>query len=472
MTDRKSVDLANRLWSLCNVLRDDGIVFHKYVSELTYLLFLKNAAQVGAESNLPIGCRWDDLYTADARGILSVYRKMLTRLGEDSHDPTVRRIFSFPTTVFSHDESLARVVEGIEALDWHAYDRDTLGDAYESLLERNANEARSGSGQYFTPRSLVDALVKVTKPTEGELIVDPAAGTGGFLIAAHRASETYGNSRQTYASLEIERDTARLGLMNSYLHGLTGQFETGDALTEDSKFLTTADVVLANPPFGSVSHSLRPRRPDLRYPTASKHLSFLDLIMRLTSGGGRAAVVVPDSTLDDPGIAELVRRELLAEFNLHTVLRLPPGIFYAQGVLTHVLFFGRDGRTPEASSGVWTYDLRTGMPGFNKKRRLSEADLADFVQSYGTDAMGRSSRAASSRFSYSNMREIRENNYRLFVSSRQRNAPTDIADAGEIILRLEETLEETQSLLQEMSALLSGISKVSGKPHEEQVHGF
>lgn len=231
MTDQG--DLAGRLWGLCHVLRDDGIVFHKYLSELTYLLFLKNANQLNVEHDLPEGCRWDDLLAARGRGMLSFYRKLLTRLGEDVADENIRSIFAFPTTVFSHDENLEKVVAGIQAIDWHDYDRDGLGLIYESLLERNATEARSGSGQYFTPRALVDSMVRVTKPMAGETICDPAIGTGGFLIAAHRGSPSHELADRTYQGVEIERDTFRLCLMNFYLHGMNGQLVHGDALTVD-----------------------------------------------------------------------------------------------------------------------------------------------------------------------------------------------------------------------------------------------
>ena len=203
--------ISKKIWSLCHVLRDDGIVFHKFLSELTYLLFLKIAEEIGREDLLPEGCRWSDL-TAQPEGVmLGQYRKMLTVLGEDAPDYAVREIFRFPTTVFNHDENLRKVVDGIDAIDWHEAREDGLGAVYESLLQRSVAEARSGAGQYFTPRALVDAIVSVLQPRPGEIIQDPAAGTAGFLISAqeyissHYATEKDSESKPPhYQAVEIE----------------------------------------------------------------------------------------------------------------------------------------------------------------------------------------------------------------------------------------------------------------------------
>jgi type I restriction enzyme M protein len=222
-------NIINKLWNLCHVLRDDGIVYHKYLAELTYLLFLKIAQETGTEDLLPTGYHWSDLLVNSGQGMLGFYRKMLTTLGEDSPDQLVRQIFAFPTTVFTHDENLQKVVHSIDRIDWHVAKADGLGDLYESLLERNAAEARSGAGQYFTPRSLVDCLVRLVEPSLGEVIQDPALGTGGFLISAEhllrqKYSDTdYAASPPFYQGVEIERDTYRLCLMNFFVHGMQGK---------------------------------------------------------------------------------------------------------------------------------------------------------------------------------------------------------------------------------------------------------
>ena len=458
MTTTDQQDLAARLWSLCHVLRDDGIVYHKYLSELTYLLFLKNAKQLGAEADLPEGCRWDDLLAARGRGMLGFYRMMLTRLGEDVVEENVRSIFSFPTTVFSHDENLQKVVDGIEAIDWHQYGRDGLGEVYESLLERNATEARSGSGQYFTPRPLVNAMVRVTKPKAGETILDPAVGTGGFLIAAHRTATPQDAQDRLYEGVEIERDTFRLALMNLYLHGMNGKVIHGDALTTDSADLSPADLVLANPPFGSSSGGARPRRDDLPYPTGNKQLAFLQCISMEMAPGGRAAVVVPDNVLDEPGVGLQVRRALVDEFDLHTILRLPNGIFYAPGVRTNVLFFNRLAVGQSGSEDVWFYELRANMPTFNKRNTLQDSDFDDFADAYGSDPYGRSPRHPSERFTRISKEEIRAREYDLDVRWIDNASEQDSPDLADLLDQMDDALLEAQVAMSEISAIVAGES--------------
>ncbi len=450
-------DLAGRLWSLCHVLRDDGIVYHKYLSELTYLLFLKNAKQLGVERDIPGGCRWDDLLAAQGSGMLGFYRKLLTRLGEDVVDENVRSIFSFPTTVFSHDENLEKVVAGIQAINWHDYDRDALGLIYESLLERNATEARSGSGQYFTPRPLVNAMVRVTKPQASDTILDPAVGTGGFLIAAHHASTSQSARDRVYQGIEIERDTFRLCLMNLYLHGMKGRVIHGDALTVDSEGLPLANLVLANPPFGISTGGARKRRADLPHSTANKQLAFLQYIGLAMAPGGRAAVVVPDNVLFEPGVGLQVRRDLIENFDLHTILRLPVGIFYAPGVRTNVLFFNRPTANQPAIGDVWFYDLRTGMPAFTKRKTLQDADFKDFEAAFGKDPSGRSPRTPSTRFKRVSKEEIRARDYDLDVRWTEDALNEKAPDLADLMAQMDDALTDARAALSEISAIVSGV---------------
>jgi len=296
-----TAEISKRVWSLCHVLRDDGIVYHKYLSELTYLLFLKTASETGREGLLPLGHRWKDLTSQPSdNDMLSFYRKMLTSLGEDAEEEIVREIFRFPTTVFNHQENLRKVVEGIDAIDWHEAVSDGLGTVYESLLQRNASEARSGAGQYFTPRPLVDAIVQVLKPELGEIIQDPAAGTAGFLISAQmyikdrQTDSDYRSNPPQFQAVEIEAETYRLSLMNIFLHGMEGNVIHGDALTHDIDELEAPDVVIANPPFGNSAGGARVRR-DVPFPTSNKQFLFLQHIVQALANGGRAAVVLPDS---------------------------------------------------------------------------------------------------------------------------------------------------------------------------------
>jgi type I restriction enzyme M protein len=390
MTD---ISIASRIWNLCHVLRDDGIVYHKYLSELTYLIFLKTASETGSEKLLPPGLRWGDLCNHGQKGLLGFYRKMLTTLGEDSGDADVREIFSFPTTVFSHDENLEKVVVGINAIDWHAAANDGLGEIYEALLERNATEARSGSGQYFTPRPLVDSVIRLLQPTLDDSIQDPAVGTGGFLISAHQYILRKGGTKQnaskptSYSGAEIEHDTYRLCLMNMFLHGMSGKIIHGDALTDDASALPKADIIVANPPFGSSVGGARPRRRDLHFVTSNKQLMFLQHIYLGLKSGGRAGVVVPDNVISEGGIAKRIRVDLMEKCNLHTVLRLPEGLFYAPGVKTNVLFFFR-GIKPRPTTHTWVYDLRSNMPKLGRGRAINESDFERFEACFGNDPYG------------------------------------------------------------------------------------
>lgn len=411
---------------MCHVLRDDGIVYHKYLSELTYLLFLKTASETGKERLLPPGYRWKDLTCQASPGMLSFYRKMLTSLGEDADEDIVRDIFQFPTTVFNHEENLRKVVEGIDAIDWHEALTDGLGAVYESLLERNASESRSGAGQYFTPRPLVDAMVEVLKPDLGETIQDPAAGTAGFLISAQayikeqNGDSAYSRNPPLFQAIEIERDTYRLALMNMFLHELQGKAIHGDALTHDAEELSPPNIIIANPPFGNSAGGARARRNDLPFQTSNKQLLFLQHIVQRLPAKGRAAVVLPDNVLFEDNVGREVRSWLMAKCNLHTILRLPTGIFYAQGVKTNVLFFTKNSENSEnATKEIWFYDLRSQMPSFGKTRTLTAEDFAEFVEVFGDEPLGgakRKDQGEFGRFRKFTREEISKRNDNLDVS--------------------------------------------------------
>ena len=391
--------ISKRIWSLCHVLRDDGIVYHKYLSELTYLLFLKAASETGKDDLLPQGYRWENLTSQTSPGMLGFYRKMLTSLGEDADKEIVREIFRFPTTVFNHEENLRKVVEGIDEIDWHEAMSDGLGAVYESLLQRNASEARSGAGQYFTPRPLVDAIIQVLQPDLGETIQDPAAGTAGFLISAQsyiierHDSAAYARNPPHFQAVEIEGDTYRLCLMNMFLHGMQGKVIHGDALTHDAEELTPPNVIIANPPFGTSIGGARARRDDLPFKTSNKQFMFLQHIVQSLSAGGRAAVVLPDNVLFEENVGREIRTWLMDQCDLHTILRLPVGIFYAQGVKTNVLFFTKVSEVATKSTrNVWVYDLRAKMPRFGKTRPLTERDFAPFIKAFGPNPLGAAKR--------------------------------------------------------------------------------
>jgi len=457
-------EFGGKLWGLCHVLRDDGIVYHKYLSELSYLLFLKIAEESRTESELPDGCRWGNLRQNLGPGMLGFYRKMLTRLGEDAEAEQIRQIFSFPTTVFSHDENLAKVFQSMDELDWHAVTADRFGELYEYLLERAGTEARAGAGQYFTPRSLVDCLVEIMQPAGGEIIQDPAAGTGGFLVAAQRyilKRSSAVSHPVKFEGVEIERDTFRLCLMNFFLHGMNGNLIKGDALTRDADALHSADLILANPPFGSIGGGARARRRDLQILTSNKQLLFLQHIYHSLKPGGRAAVVVPDNVLFETGAGRKVRQELFETCDVHTILRLPAGIFYATGVSTVVLMFTKTtGDQLSTSARLWVYDLRGDGRKPLRTQTMNTAGLASFRVFYGDDPHGRSFRPEQGPgFRSWTRQEIADRLYdlNLIPETQEDNesvaAPEDLA--ASIAVRLRDALLEIEGLASELAELQS-----------------
>lgn len=391
-------NVIQKIWNLCNILRGDGVSYHQYIAELTYLLFLKIAEENRTEQLIPTGYRWKDLSNYTGDDLLTHYRDTLTFLGGHAKEERVREIYAFPTTVFSHSENLEAVIIGINKLDWKSISSDMMGDIYEGLIAKNSQDARSGAGQYFTPRALIDCIVRVTKPSLGELIQDPATGSGGFLVAANQfakdqsSANAFAKNPPKFSGMEIEKGTYRICLMNAFLHGLDLTLTLGDALTVDAEALHTADVILANPPFGGRAGSARKQRQDLPFPTANKQLAFLQHIYLGLKPGGRAAVVLPDNVLFEDGVGRKVRQDILDRCNLHTILRLPTGIFYAQGVMTNVLFFSR-GKTDQGNTkSVWIYDMRTGTPAFGRKQPLTSEHFADFEACFGGDVYGKTKR--------------------------------------------------------------------------------
>ena len=379
---------------MCNILRDDGITFHEYMSELATLLFLKMAKETKEEPGLPEGCRWDDLRGKGDK-TLDVYKRMLLQLGE-TKSKQLNLVFSNTRTEINRSESLISLVNAIDSLDWFSAKREGLGDIYEGLLEKNATEKRSGAGQYFTPRALIESIVSLVKPAFEEVVLDPAAGTGGFLVAADQwarmqlSDENVIDSRPTrLIGIELVADVHRLAVMNMLLHGLKADFRLGDALvTEPPK----CNVILTNPPFGT-KKSISSVRGNLQFPTSNKQFAFLQYIISCLRPGGRAAVIFSDNVLFENGKGTEIRRHLMSECNLHTILRLPQGIFYSTGVKTNVMFFTKISHEVKSTSSVWVYDLRTGAPPFGRTSQISRDHLREFEIRFGADPLGRNSRA-------------------------------------------------------------------------------
>lgn len=398
-------DIVAKLWNLCNMLKDDGVTYHQYVTELTYLLFLKMAKETGTESQLPDGYRWNDLETKDASERLEFYKHLLVHLG--SHGTIlVRQIFANANSSIKRSTTLSNLVAEIDKIDWYSARQEGLGDLYEGLLEKNASESKSGAGQYFTPRPLIDSMVAVMHPTIDDVIQDPAAGTGGFVVAANRYilehddPDKWTEAQQrkyrldTFYGMEFVQDTHRLALMNLMLHGLTSDpgaagIGYGDTLSPEGAVLPKATLILTNPPFGTKKGGGLPSRNDFTFRTSNKQFCFLQHIYRGLQPGGRAAAIFPDNVLFEGNVGRQIRSELMDMCALHTILRLPTGIFYAQGVKTNALFFTRGEMDKGNTREVWVYDLRANMQNFGKKTILTRGHFTLFEAAFGDDPLGR-----------------------------------------------------------------------------------
>ena len=389
-------EIVSKLWNLCNVLRDDGITYHQYVTELTYILFLKMCKETGAESSIPEQYRWTELKKRQGVELKRFYKELLTYLGENCKG-RVREIYQGAQTNIDEPKNLEKIITSIDQFDWYTANEEGLGNLYEGLLEKNANEKKSGAGQYFTPRVLIDVMTRLIAPKAGELCNDPACGTFGFMIAADKfvkeqtddlfdlsVDEQEFQRTKAFSGCELVHDTHRLALMNAMLHDINGPIYLGDTLSNFGKGMKGYDVVLTNPPFGTKKGGERATRDDFTYPTSNKQLNFLQHIYRSlnTKGTARAAVVLPDNVLFADGDGEKIRNDLMDKCNLNMVLRLPTGIFYAQGVKTNVLFFTRGKDDKNNTKEVWFYDLRTNMPSFGKTTPLKKEHFADFEKAY------------------------------------------------------------------------------------------
>ncbi|AEI69103.1 N-6 DNA methylase [Corallococcus macrosporus] len=397
-------ELVQKLWNLCSLLREDGVTYHQYVAELAFVLFLKMAKETKREAQLPKGYRWDDLARREGMEQLLFYRELLLHLGTHGSN-RVQDIYANASTSLRHPKNLNALVKALDALDWYGVDRENLGDLYEGLLEKNATEVKSGAGQYFTPRPLVDAIVSVVKPQPGETVQDPAAGTGGFLIAADRYVRAQTDNyfdltekqqefqrKKAFHGVELVPETRRLALMNMALHDLDGELILGDTLSPVGRDLPKADIIITNPPFGTKKGGGKPERDDFTFPTSNKQLAFLEHVYRGLKPGGRAAIVVPDNVLFEGIVGQEIRADLMSKCDLHTVLRLPTGIFYAQGVKTNVLFFTRGQADKGNTNAIWFYDMRTNAPAYGKRTPFLREHFADFEKAFGEDSYGKSRR--------------------------------------------------------------------------------
>ena len=387
---KSEATLVKKVWDIANVLAAAGVGFTDYITQLTYILFLKMDAEkeeLGLGSSIPEGYKWKDIAELNGDDLIDKYEEVLKELSKD--DGLIGTIFTKASNKINSPVHLAKVLQMVGNENWYMMEGDFKGAIYESILEKNGQDKKSGAGQYFTPRALIKAMVEVTDPKITETVADPACGTGGFLLAAYEhmkpqsreiAKQNFLKSKALFGA-DNTALVVTLASMNLYLHDIGT--EKSPIICQDSLLDTSEkmfDVILANPPFGTRpqgSVAVDSARPEF-IKTSDNQVNFLQHIMSIVKTGGRVAVVLPDNVLTDGNATAKVREKLLADFNLHTILRLPTGIFYAGGVKTNVLFFEKGSKTKD----IWVYDYRTGVKHTMATKPMTRADLDDFVNCY------------------------------------------------------------------------------------------
>jgi len=436
-----SNQLVSKLWGYCSVLRDDGLSYGDYVEQLTYLLFLKmDSERVNVfeeKSQIPEKYNWESLVSLEGLELERHYVEILKGLGKE--DGIIGVIFHKAQNKISDPAKLRKiVVDLIDKEKWLNLEEDLKGDVYEGLLEKNAQDVKSGAGQYFTPRVLINAIVEVMQPKFPQKIHDPASGTGGFLLSAYSYirkhqkldRDEWDELSNNFSGNDIVSMTRRLCVMNLYLHGMVPEdspIELQDSLKKNPGAIY--DMVLTNPPFGKKSsdtivtesgelskQSVNYVREDFGAQTSNKQLNFLQHIKSILKINGKAAVVLPDNVLFEGGAGEVIRKKLMLDCDLHTVLRLPTGLFYAQGVKANVLFFDKKAKSEKAhTKNIWFYDLRTNKHFTLKTRPLSESDLKDFIECYsGKDRSKRKESDNFKKYSYEDILKRDKTNLDIF----------------------------------------------------------
>jgi len=481
MTDASA--LVSKLWNYCNVLRDDGVSYGDYVEQLTYLLFLKmdderSKPPYNKKSQIPTEFNWESLRNKEGDELELHYRHLLENLGKEHG--IIGVIYRKSQNKIQDPAKLRRIIKMIDDEIWMGLEVDVKSETYEGLLQKNAEDVKSGAGQYFTPRPLIDAIVEVMCPEPGMTIMDPACGTGGFLISAHNYIANHYQldkeqkqhlRKDTVSGIEIADSVARLCVMNLYLHGIGGEespVEVKDSL--ESLGNDRYDMVLTNPPFGKKSsvtiingdgkasrEAISYERQDFWATTSNKQLNFVQHIKSLLKINGRAAVVVPDNVLFEGGAGETIRRKLLQEYDVHTLLRLPTGVFYAQGVKANVIFFDRKPASERAwTEKLWIYDLRTNKHFTLKTNPLTYSDLEDFIKCYNPE--NRHDRQESERFkSFSYDELIQRDKISLDIFwlkddnlEDMENLPEPDVLAVEIADNLEAALEQFRGIMEDL----------------------
>ena len=459
-------DVVSKLWGFCHTLRHDGIDYGDYIEQITFLLFLKMADEKGVI--IPPGCDWPTLRDKSGTELTDFYIDLLRKLAKQPG--ILGDIYAEAQSRFNNPVNLKRLINLVDEIEWTSLGVDVKAAAYEGLLEQAANEGKKGAGQYFTPRVLIQTIVRLMQPdpraSKEFAISDPACGTGGFLVSAHEwlVAETkqVGLDRdvakrlksKTYFGQELVARPRRMALMNLYLHGVEPQIKLGDTIY-DQPSSQRFDCILTNPPFGTKGANQAPTRDDFTIETSNKQLNFIHHVMTVLKPGGRAALVLPDNCLFE-GKAGEVFEILTKSCNLHTVLRLPRGTFtpYSQGVKANVIFFQK-GRPTEH---VWIFDARSNVPGITKKDRpLTSEHFAEFEKCYGSDPNGLSKRkdlGETGRFRRFPLSEIADRAYKLDLtwlkdesleSSDDLPEPTELA--GEAIKELEAVVSDLREIM-------------------------
>lgn len=482
MNDRDYSSLVSKVWNYAHVLRDQGISYGDYVEQITYLLFLKmdeeRSELLGEPSVIPAAYRWDKIVSQDGDELELQYRHALEQLGKE--EGLIGTIFKKAQNKLTDPAKLKRIVSLIaNEGPWIGIGVDVKGQIYEGLLEKNASEVKSGAGQYFTPRPVIDAIVKCVMPKIGETVCDPACGTGGFLLAAYDHMKTQSQDRErlrklrheSFSGVDIVDEVVRLCAMNLYLHGIGNggsPVKQGDALAAapSDRF----DVVLTNPPFGKKSsykvvgedgqvstERENYEREDFKFTTSNKQFNFLQHIMTVMKTTGRAGVVLPDNVLFEAGRAgEGIRKRLLEQFNFHTLLRLPTGIWYSQGVKANVLFFDKRPASKTAQTKeLWIYDFRTNIHFTLKTNPLKSGDLDDFVECYKT----RKETDRFRRFTYDELIQRDKLNLDIFWLKDDSLQDVDSLPAPNVIAA--EIVENLQAALEQFTAVAEELDSES-----------
>lgn len=466
-------DIVQKLWGFCNTLRHDGVDYGDYIEQLTYLLFLKMAEEKGAD--IPKKYSWAALKEKSGTDLMDHYADMLRELGK--HNGTLADIYAGAVSRFNNPVNLKKLINLIDETEWTGLNVDVKASAYEGLLEKSASEGKKGAGQYFTPRVLIQSIVRCMKPdprkSKDFTTCDPASGTGGFLVSAYEwlMGECKGSltredvkriTHKTYYATELVARPRRMALMNLYLHGIMGNIYLGDAIYEPLK-AERFDVILTNPPFGTKGANQAPDRDDFTVSTSNKQLNFVQHVVNTLKPGGRAAMVLPDNCLFEDKAGEVFKL-LMQDCNLHTILRLPRGTFtpYSQGVKANVIFFQKGPKT----EATWIFDARSNVPGITKKDRpLSPKHFEEFEKCYGNEPNGlgkRQDQGETGRFRKFRITEVKERDFNLDIIWLKDESLEDGDELPEPQDLAADAITELEAVIDDLREIVALVEKEEG----------